>query len=364
MERSRRKEIKHRLSEEEIDELLREAEDDHRLRRIGFLKNLYQGDSIPEAADREGRSAATGDRWADAWNEGGLEALMPSFGGGRPPKLDEEEQEELVEMLREDQPWKSQEIQHLLQEEFGVTYNPDYLGTFLRNLGLSYAKPRPKRPHQPENPDEILKERVDDALDEENHPQNKREGEGDDGWVVDDDVCTDGGTVLGFFDASKPQPYDNSRRVWYVDDLHIERPLVKTDDSAVGFYALNGESVVTFKETEEKERICEVLERTREQNPGKRILLVLDKHGAHRCKHTRKRAHQLGIDLIFLPTSSPHLNPIEKVWDYLKWTMCPIIVENEAEFKNLVQETFEQITERISFAKKWCQNFLDFQRFP
>lgn len=50
MEQSRQKEIKHHLSEEEIDELLREAEDDHRLRRLGFVKNLYQGDSIPEAA--------------------------------------------------------------------------------------------------------------------------------------------------------------------------------------------------------------------------------------------------------------------------------------------------------------------------
>jgi transposase len=65
---------------------------------------------------------------------------MPSFGGGRPPKLDEDEQDELVEMLRDGQPWKSQEIQHLLQEEFGVSYSPNYLDTFLRNLGLSYAK--------------------------------------------------------------------------------------------------------------------------------------------------------------------------------------------------------------------------------
>jgi transposase len=236
-------------------------------------------------------SATTGGRWADAWNDGGLEALLPSFGGGRPPKLDEDEQEELVEMLRDGQPWKSQEIQHLLQEEFGVTYSPNYLGTFLRNLGLSYAKPRPKRPHQPENPDEILEERVEDALDEDEQPHNKREGEDEEGWVVDDDVCTDGGTVLGFFDASKPQPYDNSRRVWYVDDPHIERPLVKIKESAVGFYALNGESLVTFKETEEKEKICEVLEEIREQNPGKRILLVLDKHGAHRCIiHAQARA--------------------------------------------------------------------------
>ena len=170
--------------------------------------------------------------------------------------------------------------------------------------------------------------------------------------------------MIGFFDASKPQPYDNSRRVWYVDDPHIERPLVKTHNSAVGFYALNGESYVTFTEDEKKERICGVLEMVREQNPGKRILLVLDKHGAHICKHTRKRAHQLGIDLIFIPSGSPHLNPIENVWDSLKWTMAPIIVEDEPEFKELVKETFEQITERISFAKKWCEKFLDFQKFP
>lgn len=219
---SRRTEIKRHLREEEIDKMLRAAEDKHRIRRIGFVKNLYQGDTIPEAADREGRSPATGTRWAEDWNEGGFDELMPSFGGGRPPKLDEDEQVELVEMLREDQPWESQEIRHLLQEEFGVSYSSNYLGTFLRNLGLSYAKPRPERSHQPENPDETPEERVEDALDEDDQPHNKDEGENDDGWVVDEDVCTDGGTVLGFFDASKPQQYDNSSRVWYVDALHVE----------------------------------------------------------------------------------------------------------------------------------------------
>ena len=60
-----------------------------------------------------------------------------------------------MEILRDGQPWKSQEIQHLLKEEFDVKYHPDYLGKFLRELGLSYAKPRPKRPHRPENPEEM-----------------------------------------------------------------------------------------------------------------------------------------------------------------------------------------------------------------
>jgi len=192
MRGDRRKEIIYYLPEEKINELLREFEDDRQKERVGFLKILYCANTIAEATDRESRSAATGGRWAKAWNKGGLEGLM-----------------------------------------------------------------------------------------------------------VDDDVYTDGGTVLGFFDASQPQPYNNSRRVWYVDHPHVERPLVKTEDLVVGFYALNGQSVVRWKETEEKERICEVLAAICEQNPGKRILLVLDKHSSHICEYTRKRAHQLGIDVIF-----------------------------------------------------------------
>ena len=145
----------------------------------------------------------------------------------------------------------------------------------------------------------------------------------------------------------------------------MERQLVKTEESAVGFYALNGESMVRWKETEEKERICEVLEAVREQNPLAGILLVLDKHGSHACEYTRKRAHQLGIDLIFLPSGSPHLNPIEQVWKYLKWTTAPIIVEDEDEFHELVKNVFDQVTQELVLRKTGvrsssiCKSFLD-----
>ena len=105
-----------------------------------------------------------------------------------------------------------------------------------------------------------------------------------------------------------------------------------------------------------------VLGAVREQNPGKRILLVLDKHGSHICEYTRKRAHRLGIDLILLPSGSPHLNPIEQGWKQLKWTMAPITVEDEDEFHELVKDVFDQVTQRVSFAKKWAKKFLDFQK--
>lgn len=362
MGNDRRKEIKNHLTEEEIDELLKDADDEHELRRIGFIKNLYQGDKIPEAADREGRSASTGDRWADAWNEGGIAELMPNFGGGRPPKLDEEEQEKLLELLREGQPWKSQEIQNLIKQEFGVEYHPVYLGEFLRNLGLSYAKPRPKRPKRPENAEEILDERVEDALDADEEAHNKRDGDDEEGWTVDDNIRTDGGTVVGFFDVSHPQPYDNSHRVWYVDNPHIERPLFEINEDAVGFYALNGESVLSFHPNQKKEQICATLERVREKNPGKRVIIVLDNFSSHVCEFTRRRAHQLGIDLVFLPVGSPDLNPIEQVWKSLKRIASPIVTWGEEEFRSTIHDIYQNLTKRVSFAGKWISKFLNLQK--
>ncbi len=88
--------------------------------------------------------------------------------------------------------------------------------------------------------------------------------------------------------------------MWYVDDPHYERPLVQIFEPAVGFYALNGQSVVSFPEDQTKERICECLERICEQNPAMRIVPILDNHFAHTYGHTRRRDHQLGIDLCFL----------------------------------------------------------------
>jgi len=248
--------------------------------------------------------------------------------GRTPPELGEAEQEQLVEMLCESHPWQPQEIQHLIDEEFSVEYDPVYLSEFLKDLSLSYAIPRTKRPSRPDNAEEILDERVDDTLVEETYePHNKRENDDHEGWVVDDDICTDGGTVVGFFDASHPQPYCNSLRMWYVDDLHHERPLVQIFEPAVGFCALNGQSVVSFPGDQTKEQICECLERIRDQNLTKRILLVLDNHFVHTYEYTRRRAHQLGIDLVFRPVRSPDLNPIEPVWKSLKWESSPLIVE-------------------------------------
>jgi len=99
--------------------------------------------------------------------------------------------------------------------------------------------------------------------------------------VLEDDVCIDGGTIVGFCDASHPQPYDNSHQLWFVDEPIQDRPLVTPEEPAVGYYTLNGESVLTFPEDQFKENICALFERVREQNSASRILLALDNFSSH-----------------------------------------------------------------------------------
>ncbi|ELZ45501.1 transposase [Halorubrum distributum JCM 9100] len=84
MSGDRRKEIVRHLSEDDLDRLLAESTDEKLTERLIFVKRLYKGATLEDAADDVGRSSATGTRWARRWNKGGLGLLMPNFGGGRP----------------------------------------------------------------------------------------------------------------------------------------------------------------------------------------------------------------------------------------------------------------------------------------
>ena len=218
-------------------------------RRLTFVKRLYKGATLKDAADDVGKSQSTENLWAKRWNEDGLGKLTPNFGDRHPPKLGEDERERLLELLEDGEPWKKQEIQHLLNEKFDIEFHPNHLPQLLDDLGLSYAIPRTERPDPPEKADEILDERVSDAFaeDETDEPHNKQsEDDSDEEWTVGDDIQTDGGTTIGLFDISYPQPLDNSQRLYTVSEPTITRPLVYRFSPAAGFYALNGESVLQF----------------------------------------------------------------------------------------------------------------------
>jgi len=127
-----------------------------------------------------------------------------------------------------------------------------------------------------------------------------------------------------------------------------------------GFYAINGESLVDFKENSKKESVCEFLEKIREKNPDKTIVVVLDNFKSHWAKKTRKRARELDIILVYLPPYSPDLNPIEQIWRAIKRVLSPLLLKTLDELKEVISNSFYQLTQRTSFVEKWVKKFLNF----
>jgi transposase len=246
--------------------------------------------------------------------------------------------------LEAGQPWTPQQIDDVLFERYAITYDRTHLARILRRDGMQYAIPRPLDPRQPADAEEQLFERLHAALEEPATSHQSRRGEP---------------VVLGFLDASWTQPFENSQRVWSYDrTVEIEKPLLTVPWKSIGFYALLGESSITFRERTAKEDICAALEAIREQNPVGRILLVADNDGGHHAKLTQQRAAELGIEFVFLPPYSPTLNPIEPLWKSLKRKISPEIFHGEEDFRRFVTDAFLELSTRVSFAESWIQRFL------
>jgi transposase len=154
-------------------------------------------------------------------------------------------------------------------------------------------------------------------------------------------------------------PTENRHRLRGFGTPRIVKHMPRVKTTAVGFYAIDGVSVLRSVENLHKERIVEVFEAIREQNLTGRILLALDNFSSHVSQFTRTRAKELGITLVFLPIASPHLQPIEPVWNSLKRTISPISIESADDFRALVEETFLTLTHRLSFAANWIDRFLN-----
>ncbi|MDY6966886.1 MAG: helix-turn-helix domain-containing protein, partial [Halobacteriota archaeon] len=88
----RKYEVVRHLTVEDLDIIINKLEKNIRvLKRLYFIRHLYRGMGVEDAADIVGVTKKTGYDWLKAWNYKGYEGLIPNFGGGRPPKLSKEE---------------------------------------------------------------------------------------------------------------------------------------------------------------------------------------------------------------------------------------------------------------------------------
>ena len=83
--------------------------------------------------------------------------MMPQFGGGRKPKLTDEQMIELKSLLKKKDFWTTREVLELIKEKYGVEYSLKRIGVILKNFGMHHSKPYILDYRRPKDAEEILK---------------------------------------------------------------------------------------------------------------------------------------------------------------------------------------------------------------
>lgn len=120
---------------EDLDDRIARIEDQQEARRLRFIRELYEGTNVPDAAEAIGCDPSTGYRWLADWEAGGVEELLTD---GTPGwfKLDAREERAFVAHLVTADRWSTGEVLTLVEEEFDVTYSERHLRRKLEEYGM------------------------------------------------------------------------------------------------------------------------------------------------------------------------------------------------------------------------------------
>jgi transposase len=124
-------------------------------RRLLAIANALSGMSRKEAAEAAGMDRQALRDWVIRYNAHGPDGLYDCWGEGRPPRLQPQEQAELMRIvLAGPDPsaglsaFTREDLVAVCEARFGKTFHPASLGRVLRRLGLSWQKARPSHPQK------------------------------------------------------------------------------------------------------------------------------------------------------------------------------------------------------------------------
>ena len=173
----------------------------------------------------------------------------------------------------------------------------------------------------------------------------------------------DGGTddiILGFDDESTQRTDLNRCRIWGSSDR-----VVKTNSTEVisvntmGFYPLNGNPVVYIPPRGTSETFCVFLQKVRDANGDRRIVMITDNCRIHKTDEVSECAKRLDIILCFLPPYSPQYNPIELIWKTVKYELSKFGILCRHQIESIVEEVFLKEAASPSYSKYWVDLFID-----
>jgi len=129
-----------------------------------------------------------------------------------------------------------------------------------------------------------------------------------------------GALRLFFLDASHFVMGGFSGRCWSVVRKWVKTACGRQRFNVLGALDFANKKVETVVNTTyiTSTQVNEMLEKLAQKYVGKPLKIILDNAKYQRCSAVSETAERLNIELIFLPTYSPNLNLIERVWKLVK----------------------------------------------
>jgi transposase len=273
-------------------------------RHLEILWLKHHGLPHERIAPLAGCSRRTVQRTLTDYRDGGLERVRQVPAQQGHSELDDHRLG-VEEVFRARPPRSVKEAQHLLEQHTGVRRGLTQVRQFLYRLGLA---PR-KVAAVPIPPKSTLAEHVQTQADFLEHQLEPRLQEARAG----------------------------RREVYFVDAAHFvfaaflgviwcwARQCLRAASGRKRYNVLGALHAVSHKLIQvtnhsyiNAESVCQLLRAVADAATGLPITLVLDNARYQKCALVQQLAQQLGIELLYLPSYSPNLNLIERVWRFVK----------------------------------------------
>ncbi len=295
-------------TEEEHEELkrMKRQEVGRVATRAHIILLSSRGYSAPQISEIHDVTGPMVYKWMDRFDEEGPSGLYDRDREGRPPKIDEEVEQE-IEQLLEGNPteegenatrWTTDRIAEYLDRELDVDVHPETVREALNRLDYSWTRPRRKLPS---TSPEAYRERLEAIVQAVSRA-------GPDASVLVEDETT-------------IKRFPPLRRQW--QPVGEQRPVMvpASNDDFTLYGTLDLTSGSTHARAYEKGRsdyTIQYLESLLRATTGE-VLLVWDQAKWHTSKKVRKWLDKHDrIETHLLPVRSPDTNPMEDLWRELK----------------------------------------------
>lgn len=127
------------LTLDEINILLNSEKDVNIFKKLLYFKFKEMGYSKIESCKLAGFPESSRYYLDDLWAEGGYNALIPHYGGGRNSKLSNQQLKDLKIKLSQKDSWLVEDVKDLIKNEFNVEYEYQSVRSLLIRLNVPIA---------------------------------------------------------------------------------------------------------------------------------------------------------------------------------------------------------------------------------